>query len=167
MPARRNYTDSEMMRMQQDAINRVREMQSRARYASENASRSQTDSESSADTGFSLPPVAPDNQGWSTNPNFQRPSQRPGRSSSHRREVPSPPPPPPPPEVELEPPAPMPPPPPEPEPEVPQQPTTIIEDILKAVGLDDDRVLILGLLFILINAKADTTLILALIYLLI
>ncbi len=44
--------------------------------------------------------------------------------------------------------------------------TTLLQDILGAVGLDDDRVLILGLILILINSKADTTLILALCYLL-
>lgn len=45
--------------------------------------------------------------------------------------------------------------------------TTLIQDILGAVGIDDDRMLIIGLLLILINSKADNTLILALIYLLI
>jgi len=58
---------------------------------------------------------------------------------------------------------------PDPEPEqAPQKKsdTTLLQDILNAIGLDDDRVLILGLILILINSKADTTLILALCYLL-
>lgn len=44
--------------------------------------------------------------------------------------------------------------------------TTLLQDILNGVGLDDDRILILGLILILVNDKADTTLILALLYLL-
>ena len=44
--------------------------------------------------------------------------------------------------------------------------TTLLQDILGGIGLDDDRVLILGLVLILINSKADATLILALLYLL-
>ncbi|MGI6404132.1 MAG: hypothetical protein ACOX0K_08015 [Oscillospiraceae bacterium] len=57
-------------------------------------------------------------------------------------------------------------PPPNPEPAPKKSDTTLLQDILNAVGLDDDRVLILGLILILINSKADTTLILALCYLL-
>ena len=57
------------------------------------------------------------------------------------------------------------------QPEAPADPakpkdTTLLQDILGGVGLDDDRILILGLILILINDKADTTLILALLYLL-
>jgi len=52
-----------------------------------------------------------------------------------------------------------------PPPEKPKD-TTLLQDILGGVGLDDDRILILGLILILINDKADTTLILALLYLL-
>jgi len=44
--------------------------------------------------------------------------------------------------------------------------TTLLQDILGGIGLDDDRILILGLILILINDKADATLILALLYLL-
>jgi len=53
----------------------------------------------------------------------------------------------------------------DPGPEKPKD-TTLLQDILGGVGLDDDRILILGLILILINDKADTTLILALLYLL-
>lgn len=48
-----------------------------------------------------------------------------------------------------------------------KKPTTIIEDVMGALGLDEDYLLIIGLLLILINQRADTTLILALAYLLI
>jgi hypothetical protein len=44
---------------------------------------------------------------------------------------------------------------------------TVIEEILRALELDEDYLLILGLLMILINQRADTTIILALAYLLI
>jgi len=58
----------------------------------------------------------------------------------------------------------------QPQPEAPPQPerkdTTLLQDILGGIGLDDDRILILGLILILVNDKADATLILALLYLL-
>lgn len=44
---------------------------------------------------------------------------------------------------------------------------TIVGDILDALHLDEDVLLILGLILILLNQRADTTLILALAYLLI
>lgn len=127
--------------------------------------------------------------GWSTDPNVPRQNRAP------RREQPEPSPPPPPPRPQTPPPPnnrqqqagnrnqphnqrrtpgghspqqrrqqrPVQ----QPEPEQKQKTdTTLLQDILGAVGLDDDRVLILGLILILINSKADTTLILALCYLL-
>lgn len=45
--------------------------------------------------------------------------------------------------------------------------STILEDIISSIGVNDDTILIIGLLMLLINQKADTTLILALAYLLI
>lgn len=152
MARRQGYTDSEMMRMQQDAVARVREMQSRARLTAEE----------SEGAGIPTPPgySGRNYRNWSTNPNIQR--QRMQQVQEEIRQAPSP-------QREAQreeaPPKAAPPPPPA-EPES-REPTTLIQDILKAVGLDDDRVLIIGLLFLLINAKADTTLILALIYLLI
>jgi len=44
---------------------------------------------------------------------------------------------------------------------------TIIGDVMGALGMEEDTLLIIGLLLILVNQKADTTLLLALAYLLI
>lgn len=127
--------------------------------------------------------ASPESSGWSTDPNVPRQNRTPRR---HQPEPSSPPPfsprpqppsspgrgrphgpPPPPPQGtphssrrQQSPPPPPPPPPKE------KSDTTLLQDILNGIGLDDDRVLILGLILILINAKADTTLILALCYLL-
>jgi len=153
MASRNNYSDRDMMRMQQDAAKRVREMQNRAKLTVDEAS------------AYDTPPASQNHNGrnfrnWSTNPNVQR-----QRSHGHQKEEEAqerakmPPPPPEPPTPE--------PPPPFAEEEAVKEPTTVIQDILGAIGLDDDRLLIIGLLLLLINAKADTTLILALMYLLI
>ena len=45
-------------------------------------------------------------------------------------------------------------------------PTTLVEDMVGRLGLESDTLLIIGLILILINQKADNTLILALAYLL-
>jgi len=158
-----------MMKMQQDAIARVREMQSRTRQAS-------------GDIPDHPPPPPPPNrrnQGWNTSPGQSRPRHHrmpiqpkidpPDQFETDLtpidniitppQSVPDP--------IADHPPEPNPTHSPPPDPAPPEAKTTVIEDILKAVGLDDDRLLIIGLLFILINSKADNTLILALIYLLI
>jgi hypothetical protein len=44
---------------------------------------------------------------------------------------------------------------------------TVLEELMRALELDEDYLLILGLMLILINQRADTTIILALAYLLI
>ena len=49
----------------------------------------------------------------------------------------------------------------------PQGDGTILGDVMGALGMEDDTLLIIGLLLILLNQKADTTLLLALAYLLI
>lgn len=140
---KREYSEAEMMRMQRDAEERVREMQARARATVEN-------------DNVSAPPQR--NRNWNSNPgrrrqNNVRPQQEPRFS---RPSEPAP-------EPQQEPqPEPQPTAPPE-----PKKPTTIIEDIMGALGLDEDYLLIIGLLLILINQRADTTLILALAYLLI
>lgn len=143
---RHEYSDAEIMRMQRDAEARVREMQSRARQTVEQNPIG--------------PPLNRQNRNWSTNPNMQR-RNRP----QYRQQQP-----PPPPRREAEQPRndPKPdPPPPAPPCEETKKPTTIVEDIMSALGLDEDYILIIGLLLILINQRADTTLILALAYLLI
>lgn len=155
MASRHGYSEKEMARMQQDAISRAREMQSRTRTAGEGQGQG----------GYIPPPNYSGHnfRNWSTNPNVQRPRSQGGKGKKEQAPPPPPPsPPPPPPPPEPEPPEP-------PIPDAPDSPkdTTLIQDVLEAVGIDDDRLLILGLLFLLINAKADTTLILALIYLLI
>lgn len=165
----RQYNEAEMIQMQREAEERVREMQARTRQAAEDANN----------TG------APLNNNWSNNPgmyrrrpprwsigwpqgqqqNFQQGHQRhqaDRQEASSSSPSPSPPPSSPPPHAE----APSrprvaegPPPPP--------KDGTIVGDIMSALSLDEDYLLIIGLLLILINQRADTTLILALAYLLI
>lgn len=160
---RRQYNEADMMQMQREAEARVREMQNRARRTAEEAN-----------TDFQQPR----NRNWSSNPGMNR--QRPRRpnqpnqnqhqqnhNQGNRQAAQHPP----------EPPAPgngpghehaqphdpaahlgAPP---------PKKEGTIIGDIMGALGLDEDYLLIIGLILILINQRADTTLILALAYLLI
>ncbi|MCL2055670.1 MAG: hypothetical protein FWH02_00440 [Oscillospiraceae bacterium] len=54
----------------------------------------------------------------------------------------------------------------QPGPREPQTGTTLVEDVVGRLGLDSDTLLIIGLILILVNQKADNTLILALAYLL-
>lgn len=145
---RKEYTEAELMRMQRDAEERVREMNSRARQV--------------VDQDPAAPPPAPPprNRNWNSNPNMRRPNNRRPYSA-------------PPPEPSAE--QPVVPPEPEREPvaqnsppaETPPKKTTIVEDVMGALNLDEDYLLIIGLLLILVNQRADTTLILALAYLLI
>lgn len=137
---RKEYSEAELMRMQRDAEDRVREMHSRAREVVEHEPASQPQR----------------NRNWNSNPNMRRPNNR----------------------------RPQPQPQPEPQPEPaaqdheepaadhaagdkPPEKTTIVEDVMSALKLDEDYLLIIGLLLILVNQRADTTLILALAYLLI
>lgn len=144
--------------MQRDAETRVRDMNNRNRQVAQN-------------NEVPLP-----QGGWSSNPGMYRPrsrrssqgTQQTGQGQQRRREAPGPPPqspPPPPPPQEETPPVPG------PEPAAPEAPPkkdgTIIGDIMNALSLDEDYLLIIGLMLILINQRADTTLILALAYLLI
>ena len=168
------YADQNIERIRQEAVAKMREMQEGARR----------------DDGFPGGGAGPRNRNWSTNPNVQRRNRAARRQAEESA-------PPEPPARERHPPAgggkenpdrqyipeqpsqahhnrsqeapgppPTPPPVPQPQPPAPKE-TTVLQDILSAVGLDDDRILILGLILILINDKADTTLILALCYLLI
>ena len=155
MPPRNDY---DMLLMQQNAERRVREMRSRARTVA---------------MQDELPPSAPPNRNWSsaTGRGRQLPSQ-PLRPAGQQQAPPS--------NRGF---APQ---------EEPAQSTqdsnappqhehsgndrrresrpsdgTIIGDVMSALGLEEDTLLIIGLLLILINQKADTTLLLALAYLLI
>ena len=132
---RREYSEADMIRMQRDAEERVREMQSRARQAVDDAEVGNHSAQSR-------------NRNWNTGSGMRRPPRRGQRPepAPEREEAPKKPPPP---------------------PEEAQKRTTIIEDVMGALSLDEDYLLIIGLLLILINQRADTTLILALAYLLI
>ena len=182
--ARQRYTNSDLGRVQQEAVARVRQMQGKAHQGP-----------AAGAAAF---------RNWSTDPNIRRRPhplyQEPERQTPPVSPPPYTHPPPPPPQEPQEDPAPPPRPnnqrqgqsgsqhagsgmgseqhrqsPPrsnrQPSPgaapgaEKPKD-TTLLQDILGGVGLDDDRILILGLILILINDKADTTLILALLYLL-
>ncbi|MCL2035317.1 MAG: hypothetical protein FWG94_11410 [Oscillospiraceae bacterium] len=142
---RQEYTEADMARMQRDAEERVREMQSRARQAVDDSNGGNNGTQSR-------------NRNWNNGTGNRRPQQRRGgqRQSeapqmhqqrpqdTHQDMSPEPP-------VQAS----------------SSQRTTIVEDIMGALGLDEDYLLIIGLLLILINQRADTTLILALAYLLI
>ena len=169
MPARVDYSGSDMLRMQRDAQMRVQQMRDRARAA--------------AGGGEAEPEL---NRNWSsaTGRRRQFPTQplRPPSNTS--------------PPVQSHAPAQEEPPPPESvapphehiHSETPpvnyaqhteentshRQPPqsentdgTILGDVMGALGMEDDTLLIIGLLLILLNQKADTTLLLALAYLLI
>jgi hypothetical protein len=153
-----------MLRMQRDAELRVREMRNRARSVAQEG-------------GLPLPP---DNRNWSTatGQGRQLPSQplRPAQNPPRRRH-----------------PAPEPPQAPQGQPqappderfreaalpkeaslsqeaslpyEAPKPAGTLLGDLLGATGIGEDTLLIIGLILILMNQKADTTLLLALGYLL-
>lgn len=144
----KQYNEGDMLRMQRDAELRVREMQERARKTVEDANQ----------TEFSRQPSPRNrNRNWNSNPSMFR--QRGQRQQQNRQQKP-PEPPPPPPKPPQEPVPPQ-------KEEPPKKDGTIVGDIMDALGLDEDYLLIIGLLLILINQRADTTLILALAYLLI
>lgn len=142
----REYTEADMLRMQREAEERVLDMQNRARATVEQ-------------DNMNIPPVPPRNRNWSSGPGSRRQNRRypprPQESQQQRQQEPPPPP---------EPPEEAPPPPTAPE---EKKQTTMIEDVMGALNLDEDYLLIVGMLLILINQRADTTLILALAYLLI
>lgn len=159
---RRDYSEADMIRMQRDAEERVRDMQSRAKITVEqdnlgvqgNMSRNRNWS-----TGYNQR-----RQNNSRRPTFAQGPQSHGtpapeapRQEAHRQEPPFP---------HAEPES-------APENNIPKEEstekktTTVVEDIMGALKLDEDYLLIIGLILILLNQRADTTLILALAYLLI
>ena len=114
------YSEADMLRMQRDAEERVREMQERTRR------RAQQENES-------------DRPDWDSTPRQQaQPSPPPEQSPQQTA----------------------------PQDGATASGTTILEDLVGAFGADQDTLLIIGLILILINQKADATLILALAYLL-
>jgi hypothetical protein len=154
MVGTRYYSEADMMRMQRDAEERVRDMQRRAR---------QTAGAPEGDTP-PMPNFVSPNRNWNPNPHG-RGHQQQGRGNASRPQGENHPPPehrqppPPPPPGFTEPPIQLPPPP-------PPKASTLVEDMVGRLGLEADTLLIIGLLLILINQKADTTVILALVYLL-
>lgn len=131
----------DMERMQQEALRRVQEMQSRARTAG----------------GGEHPPEAPGRHG---EPKPHGPQERrsspPAQQHAHPHTQQEPPPPHPP----SAPPAPM-------EPVGGMGPMGGITDIFQSLMKDSDRTLILVLILLLANEETDTGLVLALMYLLI
>lgn len=152
---RREYSEADMLRMQRDAEERVRDMQNRARIAVEEANNSNFGNNGS---------MASRNRNWNTGSGMRRTTQRRGQrpeTSPSEPETEGMPEEPGsqefPPEQESPP----------PHSEEAQKRTTMVEDIMGALNMDEDYLLVIGLLLILINQRADTTLILALAYLLI
>lgn len=163
----KQYNEADLLRMQRDAEERVRDMQHRARQTVDETNQNSNGNWSSY-------------SGMRRRPSPGRPLHgQPGRQyngqptpQGQRRQYQQAPEPP-------HPPAPNPSPynnnPPEPPPHNVDPPAssgekkegTIIGDIMGALGLDEDYLLIIGLILILINQRSDTTLILALAYLLI
>ena len=175
MPPRIDYSNGDMLRMQRDAEMRVQQMRNRARsVAMMESDDSALNRNWSSATGRSrqlpsqplrsgpggrqfprgaphaadAPPAAPEPAAPPEVPQAQDSqspqspqSRRNAHSRQNRREQPPSPPPP--------------------------NDGTIIGDVMGALGMEDDTLLIIGLLLILINQKADTTLLLALAYLLI
>jgi hypothetical protein len=155
MVGTRYYSEADMMRMQRDAEERVRDMQRRAR---------QTAGAPEGDTP-PMPNFVSPNRNWNPHPKGRRGQQQEhGNASRQNHPPPEHTTPPEPPPVQgapdnQRPPIHLPPPP-------PPKASTLVEDMVGRLGLEPDTLLIIGLLLILINQKADTTVILALVYLL-
>lgn len=144
---RRQYNEGEMRQMQREAEMRVREMQKRAEQT---LARAQQDlpntSESPEPHGWHSDPGTPPTQDARQQPNPTKPESSPQEPLHTPKQAPAAP----------------------PQGETPAKKSgTIVGDIMDALGLDEDYLLIIGLILILINQRADTTLILALVYLLI
>ena len=135
----RFYSEADMLRMQRNAEERVREMQLQARQ------RAQADNNSTADSPLPKADASPSAQAFSA-PSFAQgavdANAKVGAANfgaaTFSTGASSP----------------------------PHAGTTILDDLIGSLGTDQDTLLIIGLLLILINQKADTTLILALAYLL-
>ncbi len=155
----RNYTNSEVRSMQQDAIQRVMEMQ---RIANERLQRSNAVLTSRQEEPPPQPQPAPrrqenppQNRRQPTPPSHGRGDSRGSSPSPTHHAMP----------VKLE----------EPAPERSSVPAPApspfssgaLEGFIHRLGLETDQLILIGLLLLLINEGADTTLILAVFYLLI
>ena len=125
----RFYSEADMLRMQRNAEERVREMQLQARQ------RAQADTGSTADSPLPEADAPPSAQAFSA-PSFAQGTVDVNAKFGTGASSP------------------------------PHAGTTMLDDLIGSLGTDQDTLLIIGLLLILINQKADTTLILALAYLL-
>lgn len=177
----RQYNEADMLQMQREAENRVREMQDRTRRtvaeasgAPAPASNPRAGGQRSNNRNWNSSTGMPRRMRWPGPQGFWQEPAQPGRQAGHSR-----------PDSPAEP---------HQSPEtgardettaeassppgdrsggaLPQTPPpkkdgTVIGDIMDALGLDEDYLLIIGLILILVNQRADTTLILALAYLLI
>ncbi|WRS27278.1 hypothetical protein U6B65_13245 [Oscillospiraceae bacterium MB08-C2-2] len=169
------YSERDMMRMQQEAEARVREMHQRAQQTV-NEANSRSGNQSSGSNRNTM-------RNWNPGPNTQRrmapnmsagnspgqnTSQQSGRGSQPNSTAPN----------QSRPKTGQEQPgsqneantreqsPPQAEAAAPKAEKTLIQGLLDSIGIDDDRLTILGLMLILLNQKADYTLILALGYLL-
>ncbi|MCL2856356.1 MAG: hypothetical protein FWE19_01340 [Oscillospiraceae bacterium] len=178
--ARQSYTSSDLSRSAQEAVARVRQMQDKVHHTPPGASafrnwstdpnvrrreppiqqepEQQVPSPPPEPPSYTPPPTQEQPENPTVPPHSNRQYGQPGRQT--RTEAAGEQPRQPPPRSNRQPNAG-----PSQNPEKPKD-TTLLQDVLGGVGLDDDRILILGLILILINDKADTTLILALLYLL-
>ena len=130
----RFYSEADMLRMQRNAEERVREMQLQARQ------RAQADNDSTADSPLPEVDASPSAQAFSA-PSFAQGAVDANAkigAANFSTGASSP----------------------------PHAGTTMLDDLIGSLGTDQDTLLIIGLLLILINQKVDTTLILALAYLL-
>ena len=165
----RQYNEGEMLQMQRDAEARVLEMQQRSRRTLEGEAQApQQNPPQQQNRNWNSNPGTTRRMRWPGPPGYQPFGGQPQQRQNTRREEPAPQPAPesnPEPRREAEPPREEPT---APAPDPPKKSDgTIVGDIMDALGLDEDYLLIIGLLLILINQRADTTLILALAYLLI
>lgn len=152
MAETRAYTPEDLNRMQQEAMARMMEMRQEAPRQTGWSTDPNMPRQNRAPRQEQPPPPPPQTPPQKSNPQGNTGRQQSYHQQQNRRRQSAPPP-----RGNRQPPPPR---------EEKRTDTTLLQDILGAVGLDDDRVLILGLILILVNAKADTTLILALCYLL-
>jgi hypothetical protein len=159
---RREYSDAEIQRMQREAEDRVREMQERTKQAAarENGAPPQTGNRnwnhwSGARRVSYRTPGQQQEQHRNAQEQHRAGQQARPQQQPHQQQHQPPPHHPHPHQQQRG------------APRMPQQRPTVLEELMRALELDEDYLLILGLMLILINQRADTTIILALAYLLI
>ena len=139
----KTYTEEDMIRMQQEAINRVHEFQARSQAAAQQfidvpPSAMQPVAEEPEPILFDPTPEVSLSQGQAMGGPPQVTEDGVIEAESHVV----------------------------PQQQAPQQPTDPISGLIDKLGIDTETLLILGLLFLLYNEKADNALLMALAYLL-